>query len=242
MKKILDTIKLKWAEYLLEIIVIVLSIFGGLELEKWNAQREERIKEVEILRSFQNLFSKELKEFDRSLEFYREGKSSIKIILNHLENDRTYHDSLKYHFFTSTRTWGTSDLGNSSFDSFKSIGADIISNKEIRDEISFVYDFYDDWIEKFEADYIEFLLNASETLFNTRFVDFWNGDYNDPTFVGEMVPIDFEKLKTDQEYLYFLRTQRNHIGWMIEKPIEATKPRIKKLLLAIEMEIERLEN
>ncbi|MEP2024470.1 MAG: hypothetical protein ABJH98_13760 [Reichenbachiella sp.] len=42
MRKIADTFKRKWSEYILEIIVIVLSIFGGLELENWNENRKEK--------------------------------------------------------------------------------------------------------------------------------------------------------------------------------------------------------
>lgn len=38
-----------------------------------------------------------------------------------------------------------------------------------------------------------------------------------------MVPLNFEKLKSDQEYLYFLRTQKYRIGWLLKNPMETTK-------------------
>ena len=57
-----------------------------------------------------------------------------------------------------------------------------------------------------------------------------------------MIPLDFDKLKTDFEYLYFIRTQQNHIGWLIEKPIETAKRKVLELLIVLNKEIERLEN
>ena len=68
------------------------------------------------------------------------------------------------------------------------------------------------------------------------------GDYKDLTYSqGGMIPLDYEKLQSDQEYLYFIRTQKNHIGWMIYKPIEETKTKLIALSKDLNKEIGRLE-
>lgn len=105
-----------------------------------------------------------------------------------------------------------------------------------------LYEDEDLWIKNFETMYIEFIFKASEELFPTRFTDFWQGDYTDPNFnIGTMIPLDFDKLKNDQAYLYYLKTQKNQLGWMIKRPIEETKSKIITLQAAIKKEIELLK-
>ena len=50
MKKILETLKGKWAEYLLEIIVIVIGILGAIALNNWNDNRKEEEIEIQYLK------------------------------------------------------------------------------------------------------------------------------------------------------------------------------------------------
>ena len=44
MKKILDLLKEKWGEYVLEILVITIGIFGAFILNDWNEKRKEKEK------------------------------------------------------------------------------------------------------------------------------------------------------------------------------------------------------
>ena len=236
----------RFSKYLLyaigEIFLVVIGILIALQINNWNQNRLQGKKEIQMLKSFEIQFQNDIAQFDESLKFYDAASNSIDIILDHLDNNIPFHDSLKQHFFISTRFYGDSDLDNNVFESLKSIGVDLISNPDIRNRIVRLYEDDDEWIVNFELAYRDFLFNASQNLFNTRFKDYWGGDYRDLTYrQGEMIPLDFNKLKTDQEYTYFIRTQKNHLGWLIYKPIEETKAKLNELLKELRLEIEHLE-
>ncbi len=238
-----DNRPLQYARYAIgEIALVVIGILIALQINDWNEAKVKVGKELELLKGFQNQLESDLIELDESLAFYREAKNSIGIILYHLENDLPYNDSLKLHFFTSTRFWGDLDFDKNVFETLKATGIDLISNQDIRKRIVKIYEDDDVWITVNESIYLDFLFSASENLFNTRFKDFWNGDYKDLSVTGEMVPLNFDKLKSDQEYLYFIRAQKYRIGWLLEKSIETTTTDVLELLEALKKEIEQLEN
>jgi hypothetical protein len=225
-----------------EIFLVVIGILIALSINNWNQNRLKGEKEIQILKSFETQFQNDISQLTESLKFYEAASESIDIIIHQLENKIPYSDSIKKHFYLSTRYYGDSDLDNNVFESLKSLGVDLVSNAEIRNRIVRLYEDDDEWIVNFELMYRDYLFNASQNLFNTRFKDYWGGDYKDLTYSdGEMIPLDYKSLQTDQEYLYFIRTQKNHLGWMIYKPIEETKAKVIELSTDLNKEIERLE-
>ena len=225
-----------------EILLVVIGILIALQINNWNQNRLLGKKEIQILKSFETQFQNDISQLDESLKFYEGSSKSIDVLIYHLENKISYNDSLNQHFYLSTRFYGDSDLDNNVFESLKSLGVDLISNTDIRKRIVQLYEDDDEWIVNFEIVYRDFLFNASQNIFNTRFKDYWGGDYKDLTYSkGEMIPLDYENLQSDQEYLYFIRTQKNHIGWLIYKPIEETKAKLIELSKDLNNEIERLE-
>ena len=82
MKKLLQTLKQKWSEYLLEMIVITMGILGAFMLNSWNDQRQTKVLEKEI---YQNLFSS-LKtdsiQLVRTINYLSTSLESQEIVMN----------------------------------------------------------------------------------------------------------------------------------------------------------------
>ena len=57
MKTLLDTIKRKWAEYIFEILVITLGIWGAHMLNNWNQERSNHKEELKALIGLKTEFS-----------------------------------------------------------------------------------------------------------------------------------------------------------------------------------------
>ncbi len=72
MKKILETLKQRWAEYLIEIIVIMIGILGAFTLNNWNELKKVNEKEQKILTSLFQDFKLNLQNLDSSLSLYPE--------------------------------------------------------------------------------------------------------------------------------------------------------------------------
>ncbi len=89
MKKIFKTLKKKWAEYLLEILVIMIGILGAFMLNSWNEDRKERIEEISLLKDLDSdltLKTKELQElYDVNVELH---KLVVQFIQSHLINEK----------------------------------------------------------------------------------------------------------------------------------------------------------
>ena len=220
-----------------EIVLVVIGILIALQINNWNETRKARVKEVEILKDFQISLQFEIVQIDSVLNQSDRAKASIHKVLNHLENDLPYSDSLDYDFFNTAIVFFSEGLNSGVYETLKSTGFDVITNKDIRDLIILVYDEFNTWLLTTEKRYIDIIFDAKRSLYNSRFMDSWNGDYKNKNIIGTMKPLNYELLKTDEEFKYFLRTQLNDMGWLIYNPNEMTQVELKKLLKLINSEL-----
>ena len=224
-----------------EIVLVVIGILIALQINNWNENRKVRAKEVEILKDFEKGLQFDILQLDSVFLQYDRAKLAINNLLNHLEEDLPYSDSLDYDFFNTTLVFDSGGLTDGAYETLKSAGFDVITNKEIRDLIILVYDELNPWLDKWEQRYINFIFDAKRNIFNSRFRDSWNGDYKDRDVIGTMKPLNYEALKQDNEFKYYLGTQLNDMGWLVYKPAENTQIECKKLLKLIEQELSTIE-
>jgi hypothetical protein len=67
MKKIIETLKRKWEEYVLEVIVITIGILGAFSLNNWNEGRKDSLKEQQILSQLKVDYEANLKQLDQKI-------------------------------------------------------------------------------------------------------------------------------------------------------------------------------
>lgn len=141
MKRILATLKEKWPEYLLEIIVLIIGIYGALAMDNWNEGRKEKHKEKDyILRFIQDLkrdttnFSLEL---TNTKSKYLESKAAYQFVTDsYLIRDTTA-------FLIALQDIGRTNkprINKNTYDDLVSTGtSSIIIDKEVLDDILTYY-------------------------------------------------------------------------------------------------------
>ncbi len=238
MKRIYLALKEKWPEYILEIFVLIIGIIGAFQLENYGQEQARKKEEIEILKGCRTELMTDLKDIEMNITELTQSIRSINIILSSLENDISYHDSLAYHFnYTFLPLhWVHS---TSTFETLRSRGLDIVSNDSIRFQLVNLYDSQYKFFLQGEAEELEQVHYCMKNLFPGRFEASWNYDAG-PDFTGELIPLDYESLKTDTEYLYFVKTQLNRTRSYVDFFYFNLNAAVVQMIEQIDNELNRL--
>ena len=240
MKRILTTLSQKWPEYLLEILVLIIGIYGAFAVESWGENNDRRKVEIEILKGCRTELQADLIEINWNLSELNKSSMSISLLIQALENDLPYHDSLASHFnymFLPMHFVHST----STFETLRSKGLDIISNDSIRSQLINLYDSQYEFFIQGETEELDQVHYCMKHLLPTRFESSWNYGSANPTFEGEMIPLDFESLKTDTEFLYFLKTQQNRTESYITFFYFNLRQHVVSMIDELEKELKRLD-
>jgi hypothetical protein len=239
MKRILSTLKEKWPEYILEILVLIIGIYGAFELSNYGENRNRRRSELEILKGCKTELVTDLAEINFNMNELRKSQNALNLILEVFQNDGSYHDSLAFHFNYTLLPMHFVH-STSSFETAKSRGLDIISNTAIRSKLIAVYDSQYDFFLKAEQEELAEVQYNMRHILPGRFESGYNFLGKD-TFEGNMIPLDFKSLKTDQEYRYFIKTQQNRTRAYIGYFYENLRKSVASMIDDLDTEIKRLE-
>jgi hypothetical protein len=140
--------------------------------------------------------------------------SSADKVIYALENDLPYRDSISYYlgdlmipvmFVYST----------SAFETLKSKGIDIIKNSELRNQIIDVYDSRYTFFIKQEGVVLEEGERGVKHVFSTRFEESYVYDLEKENYEPRLVPLNYNALKTDQEFKYFIKSYKNRLNILL---------------------------
>ena len=178
MKRILSTLKEKWPEYILEILVLIIGIFGAFMLNNWNEARKTKKFEQEIL----YLIDQNLQQDSMLLaEELFKTKQAIELTDRLLEQValKNYDDSLNY-WMGEIICFERFKSQSSAFEVLKSKGIETISDKELQLALISYYDV--NLFEVYESiDDVEFSFNTDWLpVIKEDFLDFKWRDFSKP--------------------------------------------------------------
>lgn len=228
----------KYALYAIgEILLVVIGILIALQINNWNEGRQSAKFERQLLVSFNNGLSEDLADIEGNIRIHQRAITAIDSILYALESETPVAVDTLAGLFADLMTPTYFQHSTSAFETLKSKGITTITNEALRDQIIGVYDSQYKFFLKFEETHVAEIERGATEVFPTRFKETYNYDLSKPDFPGYLYPLNFESLKTDQEFLYFLRSLRNRTKILIEFQYARLKGKVVGLISAIEREI-----
>jgi len=226
-----------------EIFLVVIGILIALQINNWNEAKKTKLQEVKLLNNLYASIQGDLIYINDYSSVFDQADRSIYAILKHMEDDLPYSDSLDFHFKFSTVKWPPK-FNRGVFESLSSSDINTISNDSLKNNIIKYYYDAEEAIAGMDL-YAEVVEDASKNIFNTRFTALWNNAWEDPHYgldeARNMKPINYDKLKNDREYLYFLQSQKNKLYFYVRRNLLEAKLNSENLIKQFETELEVIE-
>ena len=237
-----DNRPLKYTRYAIgEIVLVVIGILIALQINNWNQNRMKAAEELHMLKALKVGLEKNQKDLFWNVEHIDRSISSGNKIIDALENDLPYQDSIADHFgilmFPVMFLHSTS-----AFETLKSKGIDLISNADLRDQIIDVYDSGYTFFLKNEAVTLDEAERGLKHIFPTRFHESYVYDLDKDGYEPRLVPLDYEALKNDQEFMYYLKSYKNRLNILLNFHYRLRLLKsVQSLITSLENEIQVME-
>lgn len=241
---IFNHLKSEWYKYIIEVIVVILGILIAYNLEQWSDARNNKKREIEILKEFKRALSADLAEMRGIIRSHEYSIRSSRIILKVINENLPYHDSLDA-CFAYTHAFSTFSGRVGPIEQLKNTNLAIVSNDNLRLEIISMYDEAYPRIRLVELaikrDY-EQLRDFDRLYFEAYDIDGVSTNKNIPSPPwGIMRPIRFNELKNNPEYAALLRARISNQAGLLRIHYNPAEKALSNLLDQIDQEITKLE-
>jgi uncharacterized membrane protein YgaE (UPF0421/DUF939 family) len=235
----------KVSKYLLyaigEIILVVIGILIALQINNWNKSNQSRKVELAYLKEISKNLKSDLGDIRFNIDFNETRYHSSEVVLNALERDESYNDTLDFYFGSLLYTTRTV-VDYSAFDALKSQGIELISNDSLRQMISKLYSFHYHNVIDFEIqdDHNLQYTIVMPTVLSRLTIRQSTEEHHD---ISQQLarPIDFNALKEDDDFKNALTMNKDLRKYMLIN-YRGLERRVKEVQEGIRIELENLEN
>ncbi len=133
-----------WFAVGLEMFVVIISIFLGLQVSNWNEERQNDDKGQSYLNRIADELEQDIRFFDRTLRVNKEGVEDGNFLLETLNDENLVRENPTRFIQTIDRLGGTFkiNVSDNTFEEIKFSGNfELIKNEALRNKIADYYDF-----------------------------------------------------------------------------------------------------
>jgi len=226
-----DNKPMKYMRYAIgEILLVVIGILIALQINTWNEHRKDKIAESNILQDIKGSVSTDIQQLKLRIELAKGDIHSANIILNYIEKNIPYNDSLNKHCWIITTTKNkifTPQI--SAYKVLESKGIDLISNDQLKKQILDLYNIDYPTLEYEYENYHKNIHDYGRPIARSLFIA-----GNNET----LKPIDYKSLYANVEFINVLKliiSNDNAIDEMLRDLIE----KCQKIENAIDIELKK---
>ena len=162
-----------------EILLVVIGILIALQINTWNEARKARLQEITILKNLKEDISLDTLDISYNLDGYNRILKAEIQLLNFLKSDLSSpKDSIDYSLALGYPLIVA--LHDATFKNLQNNDIGLITNNELKKDISRFYDFYVDGIELLENDVSVYNTYASKKVFFQKYFKVVDGVF----FIG----------------------------------------------------------
>ena len=219
----------KYLKYAIgEIILVMIGILLALQINNWNENRKRTALEIDILKEVKNGLLTDLEDAKFNLNSQKDRQTSQNLVINWLESNLVYNDSLSIHF--SNISYGTYFASNEGpYQTLKQLGMRTIKNDSLRNQISKLYDLTYQQYNKINSEYVKI---------NDGMMPGYSKYFSEISFTGVNMKVeDIAGLKKDNPFSFSLKSTRNLNEFIIQVRIPGVITEINKTLTMIDNEL-----
>ncbi|WP_296383054.1 DUF6090 family protein [Winogradskyella sp.] len=185
-----------------EIILVVIGILIALQINNWNENKKLRKIETEILKEVKANLENDLDGIRENLNQFKHKNISENIIINWIEGNESFNDSLSIHF-NSIQFGVEFNYNVTPYETLKQMGMRTIKNDSLRNQIATLYDTNYEGYNRL----IEYQHSYQSKIHDLEVKYFNEIGLLDLTI---MKPININGLRTDHDLMFRYKSFRNY--------------------------------
>ncbi len=183
-----------------EIILVVIGILIALQINNWNEQRKLNLQEKALLEELQKNLQSNLEILDVYITLHKERQYELSLVINHFDQKKPYTDTIG-RYLRNARIGEYLSLTTSAFESLKSVGFNVIHDKDLRMKIIELFNYTYDQNFKTIHSISSIQYQSTHEIF-VKHLSFLSDESN-----GKLIANDYEELINNKE-IYNLITFR----------------------------------
>jgi hypothetical protein len=218
-----------WRYAVGEMLLIAVGIFIALQASEWQIRKSERLTELSYLDELRTSLDLDRQRLLSGRERYRDIERRVEELIQLLQSDAPYSQSMDTNF-GAVYGAGAFDLNAAAYESLKSHGLTLISNRDLRSQIAQVY-------EQTYADVRRSIRYEESSVFDLLRPYFLR-NFKDLVFDKSATPLDYSEISNSPEFRNLVDYRLQLIKQNQVPTFERSADAIAQLIDAIDAELE----